>query len=363
MTSVEVLFEPFTSQKLSLPNRIVMAPMTRSFSPGGVPGEDVAAYYRKRAEGGTGLILTEGTAPDHPSATANSRVPHFYGAALAGWQRVADEVHAAGGKIMPQLWHVGGVRTPMDTLAVPVLAPSGLGGDGKEIGKPMSESEIADVIAGYVRSAGTAHALGFDGVEIHAAHGYLIDQFFWEKTNKRNDQWGGDFVARTRFGAEVIKAIRAEVGEAFPILFRFSQWKGLDYNARLLSTAQELERFLAPLTDAGVDIFHASTRRFWESEFEGSPLNLAGWTKKLTGLPTISVGSVGLSGEFSGSFRGEKSDLAPIDNLLERMERKEFDLIAIGRMLIAEPEWPKRIRTHHESELKPFSRELLGTLA
>ncbi len=109
MASAEVLFEPFTSKKLSLPNRIVMAPMTRQFSPGGVPGENVVEYYRKRAAGGVGLILTEGTAPDHVSAIANANVPDFYGAGLEGWKRVAETVHAAGGKIMPQLWHVGGV--------------------------------------------------------------------------------------------------------------------------------------------------------------------------------------------------------------------------------------------------------------
>jgi len=363
MTSVEVLFEPFASKKLSLANRIVMAPMTRSFSPGGVPGENVAAYYKKRAQGGVGLILTEGTAPDHIGATANPGVPHFYGeAALKGWKRVVDEVHAAGSKIMPQLWHVGVVRNPADTLDVPISAPSGFAGDGKEVAKPMTENDIADAIAGYVRSAVSAQRLGFDGVELHGAHGYLIDQFFWEKTNKRTDKWGGDFVSRTRFGAEVVKAIRAEVGEAFPILLRFSQWKGADFNAKLVKTPQELERFLAPLAEAGVDIFHASTRRFWEPEFEGSPLNLAGWTKKLTGLPAITVGSVGLSDEFIGSYRGEKRDLAPIGGLLDRLARKEFDLVAVGRMLIAEPEWPKKIRTHHESEMKPFTRELLATL-
>src|SRR5262249_40685850 len=152
-----------------------------------------------------------------------------------------DEVHAAGGKIMPQLWHVGSSRGgPTDTMNVPLTAPSGLAGDGKEVGKPMSESDIADVIAGYVRSSVAAQKLGFDAVELHGAHGYIIDQFFWDKTNKRTDKWGGDYIARTRFGAEVIKAIRAEVGEAFPILFRFSQWKGADFDAKLVTTPQQL---------------------------------------------------------------------------------------------------------------------------
>ena len=106
--SAAALFTPFSIKGLTLPNRIVMAPMTRSFSPGGVPGEDVAAYYRRRAEGGVGLIITEGTYPPHPAAGFDPKVPHLYGeAALRGWRHVVDQVHAAGGHIFSQLWHVG----------------------------------------------------------------------------------------------------------------------------------------------------------------------------------------------------------------------------------------------------------------
>lgn len=98
--SAQALFTPFSFKGLTLPNRIVMAPMTRSFSPGGIPGEDVAAYYRRRAEGGVGLIVTEGTYPPHPSAGFDPKVPHLYGdAALKGWRNVVDQVHAAGGHI------------------------------------------------------------------------------------------------------------------------------------------------------------------------------------------------------------------------------------------------------------------------
>ena len=103
-----LLFKPFVLKNLTLPNRIVMAPMTRTKSPEGIPGPDVAAYYRCRAEGGVGLIVTEGTYVPHPTAGFNSAVPRFYGEhSLAGWKRVAEEVHRAGGKIFPQLWHVG----------------------------------------------------------------------------------------------------------------------------------------------------------------------------------------------------------------------------------------------------------------
>ncbi len=102
------LFRPFSIKSLILSNRIVMAPMTRSKSPGGIPGPEVAAYYRRRAEGGVGLVITEGTYVPHPSAGVYPDVPHFYGEqSLAGWKRVVEEVHLAGGKIFPQLWHVG----------------------------------------------------------------------------------------------------------------------------------------------------------------------------------------------------------------------------------------------------------------
>src|SRR5438093_13526114 len=113
MTNPAPLFTPFTFKRLTLRNRIVMAPMTRNFSPGGVPGPDVAAYYRRRAENGVGLIITEGTVIDHPAASGNPSVPHFFGdRALAGWSKVLAAVRDAGGTIMPQLWHVGAARKP-----------------------------------------------------------------------------------------------------------------------------------------------------------------------------------------------------------------------------------------------------------
>lgn len=160
------------------------------------------------------------------------------------------------------------------------------------------------LINAFAKAAADAKRLGFDGVELHGAHGYLIDQFFWKETNRRTDEYGGDLTGRTRFASRIIHAVRKAVGSRFPIIFRFSQWKTGHYDAKLAYTPEELEAFLAPLTDAGVDIFDCSTRRFWEPEFEGSRLNLAGWTRKLTGKPTISVGSVGLKGDFTNAFDG-----------------------------------------------------------
>jgi len=360
------LFQPFSFKHLKLANRVVMAPMTRSFSPGGVPGADVAAYYRRRAENQVGLIITEGTVIDHPASTNDPRVPHIHGAAaLAGWANVVAEVHAAGGRIMPQIWHIGTVRKVGDrpNPEAPPIGPSGLYKPGVKVVEPMPEAEIEAVIAAYGRAAGEARRLGFDGVEIHGAHGYLIDQFFWEGSNQRSDRWGGDMLARTRFAAEVVRACRSKVGPDFPIVFRFSQWKQQDYAARLATSPEALGQFLAPLSDAGVDIFHCSTRRFWEPEFEGSHLNLAGWTRKLIGKPVITVGSVSLDSDMFAAFRGKGAAITSIDKLIEMFARDEVDLVAVGRAVLVDPAWATKVRENRMQDLLPFTPEAMKSLS
>ena len=367
MSGTEVLFREFCLKSLALPNRIVMAPMTRSKSPHQIPNDQVAAYYRARAEGGVGLILTEGTAPEHKSATNDVNVPHFHGEeSLKGWAKVVKDVKAVGGHIMPQLWHQGVVRHPGTGPypEAPSMSPSGLAKKDKKVAEPMTDADIADVIAGFAKSARYAKDLGFDGVELHGAHGYLLDQFFWEGTNERGDKYGGSLAARASFAADVTRAVRKEVGAEFPILLRFSQWKQQDFAARLASTPQELETFLRPLIDAGVDMFHCSTRRFWEPEFAelNSDMNLAGWTKTISGLPTISVGSVSLNADFITAFRQAKAEVSGIERLIEMMERGDFDLIAIGRALIANPDWANKVRAGKLSELTPYDPKVLETL-
>ncbi|PTL84348.1 NADH:flavin oxidoreductase [Vitiosangium sp. GDMCC 1.1324] len=363
----EVLFRPFAYKSLKLKNRIVMAPMTRAFSPNGVPTPEVASYYRRRAEGEVGLILSEGTVVARPSAKNDPNVPDFHGELpLAGWKRVINEVHAAGGRMAPQLWHVGSARNPQATWVAPppVDSPSGLSRPDKKFTEPMTDEAIADTLSAFGKAAADAKRLGFDALEIHGAHGYLIDQFFWAGTNQRTDAFGGATLAeRSRFAAEVVKSIRAAVGEDFVIILRLSQWKQQDYNVKLASTPQEMETWLTPLVDAGTDILHCSQRRFWEPEFEGSELNFAGWAKKLTGKPTITVGSVGLSGEFVAAFGGESSKPASLDNLLQRLEREEFDLVAVGRALLADPQWALKVREGRDHELSDFKKEALATLA
>lgn len=365
MTHAAALFQPFKLGSLELANRIVMAPMTRSFSPGGVPGEDVVAYYRRRAENAVGLIITEGTTIDRAGASFDANIPNFHAPrSLAGWKKVVDAVHEAGGKIAPQLWHVGLARRPGTGPHpdAPSDSPSGILPDGKSVGAPMTDEDIADTIHAFAKGAKAAVDIGFDAIELHGAHGYLIDQFFWQGLNRRTDRFGGDLKGRITFAEEIVRAVRAEMPAAMPLILRYSQWKQQDYGARLAETPQELETFLAPLGDAGVDIFHASTRRFWIPEFEGSDLNLAGWTKKLTGKPVITVGSVGLNSDFLGAFMGENSPAASLDGLIKRFEDGEFDLVAIGRALLSDPQWAAKVRDGRFDELADFSAEALKEL-
>jgi 2,4-dienoyl-CoA reductase-like NADH-dependent reductase (Old Yellow Enzyme family) len=364
--STESLFQPFKLKSLNMKNRLVMAPMTRAFSPNGVPTEAVAQYYRRRAAGEVGLILSEGTVIDRGASSNDPSIPHFYGEeALSGWKNVIDNVHAASGAMGPQIWHMGIMQDHQSGWVppVPFEGPSGFVAPGVAKGVAMSDSDIADAIAGYGRAAADAKRLGFDTVELHGAHGYLIDQFFWDQLNHRTDSYGGKTLAeRSKFAVEVVKEVRRQVGDDYAVILRLSQFKPQDYNLKLAQNPIEMEAWLNPLVDAGVDILHCSQRRFWEPEFEGSDLNFAGWAKKLTGAATITVGSVGLSGEFLAAFAGESSQPSSLEELMRRLDRGDFDLVGVGRALLADPQWVQKVREQRTDELKGFTKEDLAQL-
>lgn len=339
------LFVPLTVRSMTIPNRFAMAPMTRQASPGGVPGPDVAEYYARRAAGGVGLIITEGIRLSDPAAGFPEAVPTLAGEnALAGWRRVTGAVHAHGAVIAAQLWHQGAERGDADGV-VPV-SPSGVDGRGEAKGRVLAAEELGDVADRYADAARNAREVGFDAVEIHGAHGYLLDEFFWPVTNVRIDEYGGSLAGRTRFPAEVVTAVRAAVGQDFPIIFRFSQWKASDYEASIAADPTELQELLAPLVDAGVDVFHPSTRRHYQPAFpDADPvLSLSGWTKKVTGVPVIAVGSVGLQTQFRSETPGQVIAPAPVEKVVSQFETGEFDVIAIGRTLLADPTWVNRLR-------------------
>ena len=378
---LSALFAPFQLNGLILPNRFVMAPMTRSFSPGGVPPPATANYYRRRVEGEAGLIITEGVGVPHEAAIGYSgvdvlNIPSMYGhAALEAWRYVVDEVHAAGGLIATQLWHQGGMRAH-GTGAWPdaiSMRPSGKWGplarptnvDQAYIDRvaadtrPMTEEEIADVIAAFARAAANARDIGFDAIAIHGAHGYLLDCFLWAETNLRQDRWGGDIRRRSAFAVELVKAIRREIGPIMPIILRVSQWKQQDFGAKLGGTPDALGMLLSPIADAGVDVFDVSERNFDTPAFTGSTMCLAGWVRSLTGRPTLAVGSVGLAkGLFESHEAGGASTVDNLGRLAERFANSEFDLVGIGRMMIVHADWVRRARLG-----LPFSRYDMSMLA
>lgn len=361
--AVAPLFEPVQiTPGLSLPNRVVLAPMGVGQAPGGIPNETLRNFYARRARHGVGLVITSATFIDHPSASNHTLLPSISGrAAIDSWRRIADAVHENGGNIFMQLMHAGGDREAETSLEpfTTNSSPSGYDGAGTPRGEPMTGHEVRDTIDAFARSAETARTIGFDGVEIHGAHGFLIDQFLWGTTNRRSDA----YAVGARYAAETVGATRRAVGPDFPISFRMSQWKTHNYAAKIAQNTAELWELVGVLDHAGVDVFHASTRRFWAPEFEGSSLGLAGWIKQLTGKPTIAVGSVGLNGpDFHSVFQGEGAQAADLTALVGRLKAKEFDLIAVGRALLGDPEWLDKVREGRTSELRPFEARSLFEL-
>lgn len=368
MGALDSLMKPFECKSFKAPNRLMMAPMSRYFAPGGLLTQNSVDYYRRRIEGGLGTVISEAVAIDRPGSVAADTVPHFYGdAALAMWARVRKDCQKAGGTFIPQLWHVGGCEdfNYPDSPHPPLESPSGLVGPDIAGGRVMTQQDIDEVIASFVRAGLDAQRMGCGAIELHGAHGYLFDQFFWDVTNKRTDRYGGpDIADRVRFAAETVAAIRQAVGPDFAIIFRISQWKTYMYEAKIAESPQDLERWLTPLKLAGVDIFHCSERRFWEPAFADSDYNLAGWTKKLMGTPTITVGSVGLSRDLMADFvEGESTPaLQSLQELVHRFDRGDFDLAAIGRVVLTDPNWLQKIQQGRFEELRPYSRENMDTL-
>jgi len=364
------LFEPFTVSGLTLPNRFVMPGMQRVWCEDGRPLPRLGQYYARRVQGGVGLVISESCAVDHPSSTQTPQFTRINDATMDAWADCVRAVQGAGGRIFLQLWHEGAVRKEGGDgpySQYPSLSPSGLVYAGKPNGLAATPEDLAAIRDAFVRGALAARHIGADGIEVHACHGYLLDQFLWAETNRRTDGYGGDDIrARVRFPADIVAAIRAALGPRFPISFRFSQWKEVNYDARIAPTPEDLGLMLSDLRSAGVDVFHASARRFWISEWPGSDLGLAGWTKSLTDKPVIAVGSVGLDTDVMENFFGKEAQSTGVDGfreLLRRFNNREFDLIAVGRGQIGDPDWVNKIRQGRFDELRLFTKkDLLGDL-
>ncbi len=352
------LFQPLEVNGLRLPNRFVLPAMQRGWCVDGVPGGQLADYYVERVRGGAGLIVSEATAIDHPSATGQRAAAKLAPHTQDAWRRVVGSVKDAGGNMFMQLFHEGSLR-PEGIEGT--LSPSGLAYRGKVNGRAASKEELDEICDAYVTAALTAQNMGADGVEIHSAHGFLLDQFCWHETNLREDGLGGsDLAQRLAFPLAVVRAVRSAVGPDFVIGWRFSQWKEVEFDAKLFATPEELQFAINAWEDAGVDLFHASTRRFYMPEWPDSDLGLAGWTTKVGHSPVVAVGTVGVKDLLFGPAEDPDAlePLASIGELARRFSRGDFALVAVGRAMIADPDWVNKLRNGDFAAIEPFRSEM-----
>ena len=367
---LDALFTPLKIRNLTLRNRFVMPGMQRGFMDDGAPTPRMVEYMRRCAAGGPGLIISESTSPDHPSAYWQPVMGRMEPATSSEWREVVDAVHAGGAGFLLQIWHPGAMRKVAEDhplSSYPALSPSGLIQGGRPNGRAMTRQDLQELKLAYVEAARHAQSLGFDGVEVHSAHGYLLDQFLWAETNRREDEYGGDsLAARARYSVEIAAAIREAVGESFVISYRFSQFKEVDYGARIASSPEDLQPMLKLLRAAGVDLFNVSSRRCRKPEWPErahSSYTIAEWVKSMTDAPVMTCGSVGVNVEmFANLFDDEEptqqSVERDLDFLGERVARGTLDLVGVGRMHIANNDFVNKVRAGRFADLALFNKRI-----
>jgi len=330
----DLLFSEFKLGRVTLKNRVVMAPMTRSRSPQNIPAEYVATYYAQRAD--AGLIVTEGTSPS-PDGVGYARIPGLYNDAQeAAWKKVTDAVHAAGGRIFVQLMHTGRVGHEANLPpGARVVAPSAVALAGEmytdakgpqphPVPHALTEPEIEHVLGEYVSASKRAIAAGFDGVELHGANGYLIEQFLNTASNQRTDGWGGTVAGRVRFAAEVARRVAAAIG-GDRVGIRLSPAGGnggmvvdADTDAVYLQLAKELRA-------AGLVYVHVVDHSAMGGP-KPKPELVKGLREAFGGVLIL-----------AGGFDGAKAEAA--------LQDKRGELIAFGRPFLANPTLVKKLKT------------------
>jgi 2,4-dienoyl-CoA reductase-like NADH-dependent reductase (Old Yellow Enzyme family) len=351
------LFDPLRLKGLELPNRCAVAPMTRiSATAEGTPTERMARYYQRFARGGFGLVITEGIYTDQAYAQGYPDQPGLGDPAqAAAWRPLVRRVHDAGGRIFAQLMHAGALsqanRFRDDTVAPSAIRPKGTqmpiyGGEGAyRLPRAMTTDEIDQAIDGFARAARLAREVaGFDGVEIHGANGYLLDQFLTDYSNHRTDEWGGDLERRIRLSVEVVHAVRRAVGDEVPVGIRISQSKVNDFAHRWAEAAPGAATVFGGLAAAGVDYFHITEFEAWRPAFGDEGPSLVAHARRAA-PEAIIIANGGLH------------DPLRAGQLLD----EGADVIAVGRGALANPDWPRRVAA--AQPLQPFDPSVLAPLA
>lgn len=324
------LFEEGYIGNMRIRNRTVMPPMgTNLANENGAVTPAMIHYYRERAKGGVGLIITEINCIDAPlgNAIANELTIHD-NSYIAGHNELVEAVKEHGAKIITQLHHAGRQTTMENTFGLQPVAPSAIPDPYlKVMPRELSVPEIEEIIEKFIKAAIRAQNAGYDGVELHGAHGYLIGQFMSPFSNKRTDLYGGDLSGRMRFPLEIIKGIKKAAGEDFPVVFRFSADEFVEGGIHL----EEAKQIARMLQDAGVDALDISSGTYASmptilepmSYPEGWRAYLAEEIKKVVHIPVITVGVIRSPETAEGILAEGKADF-----------------VALGRTLIADPEWP-----------------------
>ncbi|WP_280305707.1 NADH:flavin oxidoreductase [Nocardia neocaledoniensis] len=347
---------PFDLADLRLRNRFAVAPMTRiSATPDGTPTDQMAAYYREYAEGGFGLILTEGIYPDATHSQGYLNQPGLVtDEHVAGWRAVVDGVHAAGAPIVAQLMHAGAISQGnhygFGTIGPSAVTPRGrmmadYGGVGGAWAAPaeMTEADIDEVVAGFAAAAVNAERAGFDGVEIHGANGYLLDQFLTDYTNQRTDEYGGSVADRIRLTARVLAAVRAAVGD-LPVGVRLSQTKVNDFTYRWPGAEADARVIFGALTGATYLHIASEGRNFLETARLADGATITQLAREVSGRPVIANGGMHALPQAADVLTGGHADL-----------------LSVGTGALANPDLPRRVETG--VPLTPFDREMLHPMA
>lgn len=351
-TISKTIFDSAEIHGRKLANRLVVAPMTRvSATPKGVPTQEMADYYEAFAAGGFGMIITEGTYTDELFSKANHNQPGIANTVqMQGWKRVVTAVHGHNALIINQLMHAGALsEIPGETIAPSAVQPLGLRATDHTIPpsafpmpRAMQTEDLEAVKAGYVRAAWLAYEADFDGVELHAANGYLFDQFITPHTNLRTDGYGGSERNRLRFLMEVYQAVKAALPGGFIVGIRVSESKVNDLTYRWPGGSETARRIFEVLAEINPDYLHiAAEGGRWERECrypDGTSSNSI--AKSLLKSPVIANGGM--------------HDVALAGTLLNS---NAADLVSIGRAAIASPDWPKLMAAGEP--VIPFFKELI----
>ncbi|PUA37602.1 NADH:flavin oxidoreductase [Paenibacillus elgii] len=348
------LFSAFELGSLTLPNRAVLSPMTRtSADPSGQANERMARYYSRFAKGGFGLIITEGIYPDATNSQAYENQPGIANEAQAeSWRPVVHAVQQAGGKIVAQLMHAGALvqHNAFTPIAPSAVKPVGAmlqehGGSGEFAApKAMTLKEIHGAVESFAQAAIRVKQVGFDGVEVHAANGYLLDQFITDYTNLRTDAYGGSMERRVRILVEVLEAIRALVGPDYLVGVRISQGKVNDFHHKWANGMEDARVIFEQLATASPSYIHTTEYKAFAPAFAESGPTLAELAKRFSGLPVIANGKLG--------------EPKQAEDLLRK---GDADLVAIGTSALVNPDWINKVRKG--KALNPFDHHFLHPIA